>query len=252
MSEFVLRGERLSHAYKASDGQQVIAIENVSLGLLPGTFTCLVGASGCGKTTLLRILAGLLKPSDGKIYFRDSPLTKPTRQISMVFQNDNLMPWRSVQRNVALPLQLAGVGGKSRQKRVKTMLDITGLTGFEHVFPAELSGGMAQRVAIARGLVSEPDIFLLDEPFGALDALTREKMWRELLNIWATTQTTVLMVTHSIREAVFLADRVLVMSPRPGKILAGFEINFPRPREFGLLGEAAFTEKEMEIRQLLG
>lgn len=247
----ILSARELSHTYGTTDGKTVTALENISLELQPGTFTCLVGPSGCGKSTLLRILAGLLAPSDGQISFRGQPLLRPVRQISIVFQRDNLMPWRTVQDNIVLPLQLAGVKRADRRHRAEHMIAITGLEGFEDVYPAELSGGMAQRVTIARGLVTDPDILLLDEPFGALDALTREQMWRELLHIWQQSRATVLMVTHSIREAIFLGDRVLVMSPRPGRLLNEVDVPFERPHTFDLLVDPDFNQLEQQVRTLL-
>ncbi len=211
----------------------------------------LVGPSGCGKSTLLRILGGLLAPTVGEVQFNGQMLARPQRRISMVFQRDNLMPWRTVRRNITLPLQLAGVSRHDQHQRLQNMLAITGLLEFADMFPAELSGGMAQRVTIARGLITEPDVLLLDEPFGALDAMTREQMWRELLKVWAETHAAVMMVTHSTREAVFLADRVLVMSPRPGRLLAEVPVPFARPRTLDLLTDQAFIAVEARIRGLL-
>lgn len=244
----ILHANHIHHTFTAANGQPIPALEDVSLALLPGTFTALIGPSGCGKSTLLRILAGLVKPISGQVQFGGLPLNRPQRQISMIFQKDNLMPWRTVYENIELPLQLAGIAKNEREQRVAHLLYVTGLLGFENQYPAELSGGMAQRVAIARGLINEPDVLLMDEPFGALDALTREQMGQELLRIWATTQATVLMVTHSISEAVFLADRVLVMSPRPGHLIREVQIPFARPRSLELLTDTTFTLLEAQIR----
>ncbi|MBI5931427.1 MAG: ABC transporter ATP-binding protein [Chloroflexi bacterium] len=244
----ILQADHVHHTFTAANGQTIIALEDVSLALSPGTFTALIGPSGCGKSTLLRILAGLVKPTSGQVQFGGLPLHRPQRQISMIFQKDNLMPWRTVYENIELPLQLAGVSKNEREQRVARLLYVTGLLGFENQFPAELSGGMAQRVAIARGLVNEPDVLLMDEPFGALDALTREQMGQELLRIWSTTQATVVMVTHSISEAVFLADRVLVMSPRPGHFIREVTVPFTRPRSIELLTDSTFTLLEAQIR----
>lgn len=245
----MLTAQHLSHSYTTTEGQHVLALADVSLQLAAGTFTCLVGPSGCGKTTLLRLLAGLLKPQQGQVFFEGTPLTRPQRRISVIFQRDSLMPWRTVVQNIALPLQLAHIHKAEQQVRIERMLSITGLQGFEQAYPAELSGGMAQRVSIARGLVTEPDVLLLDEPFGALDAMTREQMWQELLRIWATSQAAVLMVTHDIREAIFLADRVLVMSQRPGRLLADITIPLSRPRSLDQLSD--FTQLEIQVRQTL-
>ncbi|MCB9438520.1 MAG: ABC transporter ATP-binding protein [Anaerolineales bacterium] len=246
----MLVAQHLSHSYTNTEGQRVLALTDVSLTLQAGTFTCLVGPSGCGKTTLLRLMAGLMNPEQGHIAFEEKPLTKPTRRISLIFQRDSLMPWRTVTQNIALPLQLARIHKAEQQVRIDHMLDITGLRGFEGAYPAELSGGMAQRVSIARGLVTQPDILLLDEPFGALDAMTREQMWQELLSIWSTSQATMLMVTHDIREAVFLADRVLVMSQRPGRLLADIAIPLSRPRRLDEHLEQ-LTQLEIQVRQAL-
>jgi NitT/TauT family transport system ATP-binding protein len=247
----ILRASHIQHHFIAANGQPVIALADVSVSIRAGTFTALIGPSGCGKSTLLRVLAGLVKPSKGEVLFNGNRLTRPQRRISLVFQQDNLMAWRTVYENIQLPLQLAGVSKKEREARAARMLEITGLLGFENHYPAELSGGMAQRVAIARGLVNEPDVLLMDEPFGALDALTREQMWQELLRIWATTNATVVMVTHSIGEAVFLSDRVLVMSPRPGQILEAIDVPFARPRSMDLLANINFIDLEAEIRSSL-
>ncbi len=251
MTKPVLSAHELHHTYQTSDGKTVSAIEGVSLHLPPNSFTCLIGPSGCGKSTLLRVLGGLLKPSSGQVIFDGKSLTRPQRRISIVFQQDNLMPWRTVYHNIVLPLQLAGLNRLERYQRAERMLQITGLKGFEDVYPAELSGGMAQRVTIARGLITNPDILLLDEPFGALDALTREQMWHELLTIWHQAEAAVLMVTHSIREAVFLGDRVLVMSSRPGHLLANIPITFERPRTFELLTDPNFAQLEQQVRNSL-
>jgi NitT/TauT family transport system ATP-binding protein len=210
-----------------------------------------VGKSGSGKTTLLRILSGLVKPTSGQVLLDEYKLTRPQRRVSIVFQRDNLMPWRTVYKNIVLPLQLAGVGRRKQRERAMQLLEITGLTGFEKTYPAELSGGMAQRVAIARGLITEPDVLLLDEPFGALDAMTREQMWQELLRILEKTRATVFMVTHDIREAIFLADRVIVLSSRPGQIIADIKVPFERPRDFDLLTNMEFNQLEATVRAAL-
>lgn len=247
----ILIADGISHVYSTSNGQKVEALRNISIDLMPSTFTCLVGASGSGKTTLFQILSGLKKPTSGQVLLENQKLTRPQRRVSIVFQRDNLMPWRTVYKNIVLPLQLAGVSRREQRRRATNMLDITGLGGFEKAYPAELSGGMAQRVAIARGLVTEPDVLLLDEPFGALDAMTREQMWQELLRIWASTKATVFMVTHNIREALFLADRVMVISPRPGQIVEDVDIPFERPRDFDLLTDIDFSHLEAIVRAAL-
>jgi NitT/TauT family transport system ATP-binding protein len=200
------------------------ALDEVSFEVCPQEFICVLGPSGSGKTTLLRVLAGLLPPTAGEVNFGDHQQPR----IGMVFQQSNLMPWRTVLENIRLPLELTGAA--DAESRARELIDLVGLTGFENNWPRDLSGGMAQRVAIARALIHDPDLLLLDEPFGALDALTRERMWTELSRIWQAQQKTVVMVTHSINESLFLADRVLVLSARPGHIKLDLEVALPRPR----------------------
>ncbi len=205
----------------------------------------LVGPSGIGKSTLLRILAGLLRPSSGEIHMADHSRQEP---IGLVFQRDNLMPWRTVAENVRLPLELMRVNGREADGRVQKMINLVGLAGFENSHPAQLSGGMAQRVALARALVHEPLFLLLDEPFGALDALTRERMGLELLRIWEAMPVTVFMVTHSISEAVFLADEVLVMGGRPATITHRIPTCLPRPRDLVIQRTAVFQDCVTAVR----
>ncbi len=224
-SEPVLRVRGLGLTFPGENGG-LQALQGVSFNLYPQEFVCLIGPSGSGKTTLLRVLAGLLRPTTGEVAY----LGKTQPKVSLVFQDANLMPWRSVLENITLPLELQGVPADVARERAMLWIDLVGLRGFEDAWPADLSGGMAQRVAIARSLIQDPDLLLLDEPFGALDALTREKMGAELLNLWQTRRKTVLMVTHSIAEALLLSDRVLVFTPRPGKIGLNLPVSLPRPR----------------------
>ena len=202
------------------------ALRDVSFEVYPQEFICVLGASGSGKSTLLRILAGLLYPTRGVVEFADG--RKP--RIGMVFQQSNLMPWRTAIGNITLPLELQGIANGEANRRAQELIDLVGLQGFEGSWPRDLSGGMAQRVAIARALVHDPDLLLLDEPFGSLDALTRERMWMELSRIWQARRKTVVMVTHSISESLFLADRVLVLSQRPGSLNLDLNVDLPRPR----------------------
>lgn len=219
-----------------SDGNGGLhALGAVTFSVYPQEFVCVLGPSGSGKSTLLRALAGLLPPTKGEITFVGGELPR----IGFVFQQANLMPWRSVLENITLPLEVENIPKETARQRALKMINLVGLQGFENSLPRDLSGGMAQRVALARALVHDPDILLLDEPFGSLDALTRERMWMELSRIWQASQSpltgrpgkTVIMVTHSISEALFLADRVLVLTARPGKIKLDLKVDLPRPRE---------------------
>jgi len=202
------------------------ALENISFDVHPREFVCVLGPSGSGKTTLLRILAGLIKPASGTFVFGhgEQPST------GMVFQQANLMPWRTVLENIKLPLEVKNMDESSARNKANEMIELVGLQGFADSLPRDLSGGMAQRVAIARALIHDPDLLLLDEPFASLDAMTRERMWTELSRLWQMRQKTVIMVTHSINESLFLADRVLVLTQRPGKIKMDVEVDLPRPR----------------------
>ncbi|MBN1681823.1 MAG: ABC transporter ATP-binding protein [Anaerolineae bacterium] len=243
----ILAAHHICHTYSGPSGD-VVALDGVTLDLSRESFVCLVGPSGCGKSTLLRILAGLLKPSRGQATLDSHLITRAQRRIGVIFQKANLMPWRTVYGNLALPLQLIGVPANEQARRTQAMLELTGLNRFAGAYPAELSGGMAQRVAIGRALIHDPEVLLLDEPFGALDALTREQMGEELLRIWARHRKTVLMVTHSIPEAVLLADRVLVMSPRPGQVVLDLPILLPRPRTLDLLHQPEFVALTERLR----
>jgi NitT/TauT family transport system ATP-binding protein len=211
-----------------------------------------VGPSGSGKSTLLRLLAGLLTPTGGHVLFDGQPLAGPQRRIGIMFQKANLMPWRTVRDNVRLPLELAGAPAAEVDRRADDLIDLVGLGGFAEAYPRRLSGGMEQRVAIARALSHDPDVLLLDEPFGALDALTRERMGAELLRIWEANKTTVVMVTHSIPEALLLADRVLVLSPRPATLRLDLPVPLPRPRRLEMEYEPVFGALARQVRQAIG
>jgi NitT/TauT family transport system ATP-binding protein len=222
------------------------ALDAASFSICPQEFVCVLGPSGSGKTTLLRTLAGLLSPTSGSFVFAGG---KP--KIGMVFQQSNLMPWRTVIENITLPLELEGVKADERRARAQELVELVGLQGFEGSWPRDLSGGMAQRVAIARALIHDPDILLLDEPFGSLDALTRERMWTELSRIWQRRQKTVLMVTHSIGEALFLADRVLVLTQRPGRIKLDLSVDLPRPRAEEMRYTAHFGALARKLKEAI-
>jgi NitT/TauT family transport system ATP-binding protein len=251
----ILIVRNLSAIFRTENGGLPV-LNNISFSVEPQEFLCILGPSGSGKSTLLRILAGLLPVTSGEVILKGEVLDGPRQGVGFVFQKANLMPWRTVLENIILPLQ---VGEKemsiSRTQAVewaKEMVELVGLQGFDKVLPRDLSGGMAQRVAIARALIHDPDVLLLDEPFGALDALTRERMGAELLRIWQARRKTVIMVTHSISEALFMADRVLVISQRPGQIRLDLPVDLPRPREDAMRYTPEFGELARQVRAAIG
>ena len=233
----------------AGRGGAVEALRDVSLACAEGEFVCLLGLSGCGKSTLLQMIAGLERPSTGQIVVAGRELDGPSPATSVVFQDHGLFPWMDVRRNVEFNMKARGVGAAERRARGEEMLALTGLAGFGGRYPHELSGGMRQRVGIARALTTRPRALLMDEPFGALDAQTRGRLQGELLGIWAAQRATVLFVTHSIDEAVFLADRILVFTPRPGRLAAEVVVDLPRPRD---VRGAGFARLAGELRAMLG
>jgi NitT/TauT family transport system ATP-binding protein len=238
---------RLTKQYATGRGA-VVALENIEFSVQEGEFVAVVGPSGCGKSTLLKILAGLLETSSGTATLRGIPIRGPRKDIGVVFQAPVLFPWRTVLDNVLLPVEVQGLAPEPHRKAAQELLTLVGLQGFEARYPWELSGGMQQRVAIVRGLVHDPAMLLMDEPFGALDAMTRESMNIELQRIWLERRKTVLFITHSIPEAVFLADKVLVMTPRPGRILHTESVGLPRPRPLDVMTTPAFGEHVRRIR----
>jgi NitT/TauT family transport system ATP-binding protein len=230
------------------------ALLPVELTIQEGEFVTLLGPSGCGKSTLLKMIAGLLEPSDGKILLWRHPirqLEQMGRKISFVFQSPTLMPWADVATNVSLPLELSNTPKKEAQERVKEALALVGLSKFEKALPRSLSGGMQMRVSIARGLVTEPDLLLMDEPFGALDEITRHKLDSDLLELWAKKNLTVVFVTHSIHESVFLSNRVVMMAARPGHILREFQIEEPYPRESDFMVTQGFMQHAQALQRSL-
>src|SRR5262252_10677714 len=226
----------------------VVALDGIDFTIAEGEFVAIVGPSGCGKSTLLKILAGLLPATHGEVKLRGEEITGPRRDIGVVFQSPVLFPWRTVLDNVLLPADVQKLGRQASQARALELLAMVGLQGFEHRYPWELSGGMQQRVAISRGLIHNPAMLLMDEPFGALDAMTREGLNLELQRIWLERRKTVLFITHSIAEAVFLADRVLIMTPRPGRITEHIPVGIPRPRALDVLSVPEFGGIVQRIR----
>jgi NitT/TauT family transport system ATP-binding protein len=232
-------------------GTRLSVLDGLDLRVAEREIVAIVGPNGCGKSTLLRVISGLLPPDQGRVLAFDSTVAGPEPRIGLVFQEPRLLPWRDVLTNVAFPLELAGIGRSERQARAMEALRLTGLEAFAEAFPDQLSGGMAQRAALARALAPEPDVLLLDEPFSALDAMTRERLDDELLALWGKTGATIVLVTHSISEAVFLSDRVLVMSGRPGRIVAEVPVEAPRPRSLTGGGASMFSAAADEVRALL-
>ncbi|MCH7611045.1 MAG: ABC transporter ATP-binding protein [Chloroflexi bacterium] len=246
----ILTATDLSLVYPNGNGG-LQALDRVTFSAQRNEFLCVIGASGSGKTTLLRLLGGLLNPTEGEVQFEGERMIGPRRRIGFVFQAANLMPWRSALENVKLPLELQGTNSGANSRRAAELLKLVGLVDFENTLPRDLSGGMAQRVAIARALVHEPDLLLLDEPFGSLDALTRERMIFELLRIWQMRKVTILMVTHSIWEAVLMADRVLVLSQRPGSIRLDLEMPLSRPRSLDMMHTPEFGKLVDQVRSAI-
>ena len=243
----ILSAESLSLVYPTRRGA-ITALEALDLSIRRGEFYSLIGPSGCGKSSLLKVAAGLLPQSAGSITLGGSPVTGPRREVGVVFQRPTLFPWKTVRDNVLLPAQTLGLDMAAARERAGELVGLVGLDRFADNYPSELSGGMQQRVGIARALVHDPEVLLMDEPFAALDALTREHMMIELQDIWMTTGKSVLFITHSIPEAVFLSDRVAVMSARPGRIIREHDVALGRPRDLATMAEPGFNELCGELR----
>src|SRR5690242_18795799 len=246
-AEPVIAVRRLTKSYATADGL-VAALDQIDFAVADGEFIAVLGPSGCGKSTLLKILAGLFPPSGGEAALRGTAITGPRRDIGVVFQSPVLFPWRSVLQNVMLPADVQRLGRAQHERVALDLLSLVGLGGFEHRYPWELSGGMQQRVAIVRALIHDPAMLLMDEPFGALDAMTREQMNLELQRIWLERRKTVVFITHSIPEAVFLADRVFVMTPRPGRIAEAISVDIARPRSLDVMSTPAFGAYALRVR----
>lgn len=246
-----VRVENVAKRYASRSGESINAIEQVSLDVPRGSFISLVGPSGCGKSTLLKMIGRLLPPSSGQIRYHGIRQHEERPPLGVVFQESLLLPWRNILANVELPIDVKHLDRSEGRRRARALLRTVGLEGFEAKYPFELSGGMQQRAAIARALAGEPELLLMDEPFGALDALTREQMTEELQTIWSQTGKTIIFVTHSITEAVYLSDRVVVMSGRPSRILDDITIDLPRPRSLDMMSDPVFGKYATYIRQLL-
>ena len=246
-----IRAQDVSLVFKAKDREPVIALSNFNLDIAQGEFVSIVGPSGCGKSTFLNIVLGLIEPASGVIQLNGTRISGPGQERAMVFQEFGLLPWRSVTANVELGLELKGVSPAKRAARAKELINLVGLEGFENHYPHELSGGMKQRVGLARALATEPEVLLMDEPFAALDAQTRDLMQSELLQIWERSKKTVLFVTHSIEEAAYLSDRVIVMTARPGRTKDVIQIDLPRPRDYEMRLTPKFNEIKLRIWEVL-
>lgn len=243
MTDARIQVDHVTKRFPAGESGEVLALSDVTLSVADNEFVCAVGRSGCGKTTLLNMIAGLLKPSEGAIFTNGRPVLGPGPDRGMVFQNSALFPWLTTTGNIEFGPLNQGMGKEERRELAQNLIELVHLQGFEDKFPRELSGGMQQRVAIARALASDPEILLMDEPFGALDELTRSEMQKELLRIWEARTKTVVFVTHSISEALYLSDRVLVFSPHPGRLRQEFTIDLPRPRTRTMPGFSEFYEE---------
>ena len=247
----MIRLDGVEKIYRTRRGDVVHALEDVSLEVNENEFVTLVGPSGCGKSTLLKLVAGLTPVTRGTVRVRDTVVHEPFSDVGFVFQHPVLLPWRTVLDNVLFSAEMLGLDTGQYRKRALDLLELTGLAGFETKYPRELSGGMQQRVAICRALLPDPGLLLMDEPFGALDAMTREEMGLELLRIWEERRKTILFVTHSIPEAILLADKVIVMTPRPGRLARVMAIDLPRPRTVDLEFDARFKAYSDDVRDLI-
>ena len=255
----VLEVENVTKTF-ATEKSKILVLDNVSFSVGNDEFVCLVGPSGCGKSTMLRIIAGLEKADSGKVLFRGQTITKPTPKIAMVFQLFGLLPWKTASENVEVPLEVLGMEKEKRKHVAEEYLKMVGLEGFENTYPHDLSGGMKQRVGIARALALKPEVLLMDEPFSSLDELTAKTLRELVLDIWrnpALPTNTFIMVSHNVEEAVFMADRVIVISPRPGKVIGEVKIEIPRPREehlrdpeyFGFVDEVVELLEKSKIKK---
>ncbi len=250
MAPFI-QAQNLSLSFRPKNRAPVTALTDLNLAVARGEFISIVGPSGCGKSTFLNILLGLIKQDSGTLELNGTPITGPSQERAMVFQEFGLLPWRTVAANIELGLELKGTPTAARTERATELIQLVGLNGFERHYPHELSGGMKQRVGLARALATEPQVLLMDEPFAALDAQTRDLMQTELLQIWERTKKTVLFVTHSIEEAAYLSDRVIIMTARPGRTKDVLQIGLPRPRDYEMRLTPEFNEIKLRIWEVL-
>ncbi|MBX9751690.1 MAG: ABC transporter ATP-binding protein [Roseococcus sp.] len=250
MAQPVFRLDGVHLSYPSRRGA-VAALEDIGIAARPGEFLAVVGPSGCGKSTLLKLVSGLLKPTRGSVHLNGAAVTGPSPEVGVVFQSPLLMAWRNVLANILLPIEIRGLSMAEYEPKARALIELVGLSGFADRHPYELSGGMQQRVGLCRALVHDPELLLMDEPFGALDAMTRELMNAELQRIWMERRKTVLLITHSIGEAVYLADRILVMGPRPGRIIGEIVVDLPRPRTLDMTESTGFARIANLVRRAL-
>jgi NitT/TauT family transport system ATP-binding protein len=243
----ILSADRVTKSFATGRGPDAVAVEDFSLDVQPAELVCLLGASGCGKTTMLNLFAGFIQPTQGRVLLHGQPITRIEPRCGVVFQSYALFPWKTVQGNVEFGLRMQGVPAAERRRRAANFIDLVKLAGFEHHYPAELSGGMQQRVTLARILAADPEVLLMDEPFAALDAMTRQEMQEELLRIQEASRKTVVFITHSIDEALILADRIVVMSARPGRVKAILPNTLPRPRHVSIQLSHAYAALKAEV-----
>lgn len=251
-SKVIIDCKNLYKTYLTRKGQEVRSLEDISFQIKEGEFVSVVGPSGCGKSTLLKIIGGLLDKTSGEVIIDGTPVENPRKDVGIVFQESLLLPWNNVLSNILIKARVFGLDMKEYRQKAMDHISLVGIEGFEDKYPFELSGGMQQRVSICRALTYDPALMLMDEPFGALDAMTRETMNLELLRIWGKTKKTIFFITHSITEAIFLSDRVIVITPRPGKIQDIVEVNLPRHRTFKMMGTETFTSLATKIRGYIG
>lgn len=251
MSGYAIAVREVDKVYSSRSGE-FVALRGANLEVERHSFVSLVGPSGCGKSTLLKIIGGLIPVTAGHVEVNGRDVTGPRRDVGMMFQTPTLFPWRTVLQNVMLPVEVFGFDKEKYEQKARAVLEIVGLRDFEKCYPRELSGGMQQRVSLSRVLIFEPHLLLMDEPFGALDEFTRERLNLEILRVWTEIKQTILFVTHNIAEAVFLSDRLYVMSPAPGRIVGVVDVPLPRPRSYATMHEPLFADKIYEVRELLG